>query len=166
MKRLVFGLLLLAALPAPAQAAYQDGLAAYDRGDYATAFREFEALARLGDATSQFNLGLMYQKGWGVPQHFAEAASWYLKAAEQGYARAHLELARMYDRGQGVRRDFARAYMWYSLAASALPAESEVWREATARRDHLGRYLSPGVLARAQDEALDVLRSEPGAEGE
>ena len=41
---------------------YQKGLDAYDRGDYATALREWEPLAKQGDAGAHFNLGVMFHK--------------------------------------------------------------------------------------------------------
>ncbi len=63
-------------------------LAAYQRGDYATALREWRALAEQGDAKAQFNLGIMYSNGQGVPQDYAEALQWYRKAAIQGHPKA------------------------------------------------------------------------------
>ena len=44
-----------------------EGVAAYNRGDYATAFSKFRNLAEQGNASAQFNLALMYDKGDGVP---------------------------------------------------------------------------------------------------
>jgi TPR repeat protein len=41
-----------------------------------------------GDAEAQFDLGLSYVLGWGVPQDYAIAGQWHEKAAAQGYARA------------------------------------------------------------------------------
>ncbi len=61
-------------------------MAAYQRGDYATAIRKFRPLAEQGNAEAQFNLGGMYRQGRGVPQDDAEAMKWYRKAAEQGDA--------------------------------------------------------------------------------
>ena len=46
------------------------------------------ARAEQGDAEAQFNLGVMYSNGEGVPQDDAEAVRWYRLAAAQGYARA------------------------------------------------------------------------------
>ena len=40
--------------------------------------------AELGDADAQYNLGVMYSEGHGVPQSNAEAKVWFEKAAEQG----------------------------------------------------------------------------------
>ena len=48
---------------AVAVAGLDDGVAAYKRGDYAIALKEFRALASEGDAIAQNNLGVMYEKG-------------------------------------------------------------------------------------------------------
>ncbi|EQD66988.1 Sel1 domain protein repeat-containing protein, partial [mine drainage metagenome] len=62
------------------------GMAAYRSGEYATALADFRAAAGKGVAEAQFGLGLMYDKGHGVPQNYAEALKWYRRAAQQGYA--------------------------------------------------------------------------------
>lgn len=49
------------------------GLRAAQEGDFATALKEWTPLAEQGDAAAQFNLGLMYATGQGVPQDDAEA---------------------------------------------------------------------------------------------
>ena len=46
--------------------------------------------------------------GQGVPQDYAEAVTWYRKAAEQGDADAQYNLGVMYAKGQGVPQDYAR----------------------------------------------------------
>ncbi len=117
MKRLVLavGVLLLTSLPVEAD--YQAGLDAYDRGDYATALREWRPLAEQGNADAQFYLGVMYRDGQGVPQNDAEAVQWYRKAAEQGDASAQYKLGIGYGKGQGVPQDDAEAAKWYRKAA-------------------------------------------------
>ncbi len=51
------------------------------------------------DADAQF-LGLLYNKeGHGVPQDYAQAAQWFLKAANQNNADAQLNLGRLYYNG-------------------------------------------------------------------
>ena len=40
--------------------------------------------AEQGDAVAQFNLGVSYANGDGVPENDAEAVRWYRMAAEQG----------------------------------------------------------------------------------
>ncbi|MSR43556.1 MAG: hypothetical protein EXS19_05920, partial [Pedosphaera sp.] len=37
-----------------------------------------------GDASAQYNLGVMYANGLGVPKDEVEAVKWYRKAADQG----------------------------------------------------------------------------------
>ena len=59
-------------------------LKAYEQGDYATAHKEWLALAQGGDAFAQYALGGMYQHGQGVPQDYKEAVKWYRLAAEHG----------------------------------------------------------------------------------
>ena len=50
---------------------------------------------------AQFNLGVMYEKGRGVPQDDAEAVKWYRLAAEQGNAYAQINLGAMYRQRPG-----------------------------------------------------------------
>jgi hypothetical protein len=71
---------------------FQKGLSAYKSGDYTTAIREFTELAEQGNASAQFNLGVMYAEGQGVPQDYKQAEKWYTKAAEQGNASAQSNL--------------------------------------------------------------------------
>ena len=80
-----------------AYADFQAGLAAYDQGDYATALNEFLPLAQQGDAKAQFNMGILYEKGQGVPQDFQEDFLWYYLAAEQGDAPTQNDLGLLYE---------------------------------------------------------------------
>jgi TPR repeat protein len=110
--------LALALSAAPASAGtVDDAVAAYNRGDYADAMRLIRPLAEQGDAKAQYNLGLMYDIGKGVPQDDAEAVKWYSKAAEQGNAWAQDNLGVMYAKGNGVPQDDVEAVKWYRKAA-------------------------------------------------
>ena len=132
---LTFGLLTLLISISMAVTAYsgqfEDADAAYERGDYATAYRLFKPMAQQGHAESQYNLGGMYAEGRGVPQDYGEATKWFRKAAEQGNAMAQYNLGGMYFRGQGVPRDFVLAHMWFNLSVSRVPASEGEKREAT-----------------------------------
>jgi uncharacterized protein len=90
---------------------------AYERGYYETAFSQYWRLAEQGDATAQFNLGVMYDQGRGVTQDDQEAVKWYRLAAEQGDATAQINLGVMYANGRGVTQDDQEAVKWYRLAA-------------------------------------------------
>ena len=96
---------------------YQKGLEAYKKGDYASALREFRALAEQGDAKAQYNLGVMYGNGEGVTQDDKEAVKWYRKSAEQGNAIAQYNLGVMYANGEGVTQDYKEAVKWYRKSA-------------------------------------------------
>ena len=95
----IIGFLLIGILfwPLLVLADYESGYAAYARGDYRTAYREWRPLAEQGDAQAQYNLGTMYETGKGVPGDDTEAVKWYRLAAEKGYLEAQLRLGVMYD---------------------------------------------------------------------
>jgi TPR repeat protein len=105
---------------------FDDAVAAYERGDYATAFRLMKPFAEKGDAKSQHNLGVMYDYGRGVQQNYTEAMKWYRKAAEQGLPDAQHNLGVMYEKGQGVPQNFTEAAKWYRRAAEQGLPESQV----------------------------------------
>ena len=89
----VVGALLFSA--GSAWADWDDNWAAYERGDYATALREWRPLAEQSDAGAQNDLGVMYDTGWGIPENDAEAVKWYRKAAERGHAQAQYDVGVM-----------------------------------------------------------------------
>ena len=60
----------------------------------------YRLAAEQGDAVAQFNLGVMYDEGDGVPQDYATALKWYRLAAEQGHADAQQQY------GELVLQDF------------------------------------------------------------
>ena len=60
-----------------------DADAAYQRGDYATAYRLWLPLAQQGSSTAQQNIGRLYERGEGVPQDQQAAMEWYRKEADQ-----------------------------------------------------------------------------------
>jgi TPR repeat protein len=96
---------------------FKTGLDAYNRGDFATALQEWQPIAEKGDPHAEYNLGLLYARGQGVPQDYAQAAQWYQKAAEQGVGAAQYNLGVMYANGQGVKADPQEASKWFLKAA-------------------------------------------------
>ena len=113
---MVFGVF-LASAGVSWSADYLTGLTAYRGGDYATALRELTSLAEQGDAVAQYNLGVLYRDGQGVPQDYKTAVKWTRLAAEQGDADAQYNLGSMYRKGQGVLQDYKTARKWYRLSA-------------------------------------------------
>ncbi len=148
MRHAIIAVLLLAALSGTAVAGpFEDAVSARERGDYATALREFRVLAEQGYVKAQHNLGLMYNNGEGVPQDNAEAVKWYRKAAEQGYSVAQYTLGFLYGRGVGVPQDYIQAHMWFNLAG----AQGDNY----AYRDIIAKSMTAAQIAEAQKLARE-----------
>ncbi len=109
---------------------FQDGLNAYDKGDYKTAFKEWQYLAESGDYVAQINLANLYVIGKGVERDISKAINWYEKAAkferktwnistsERTYF-AHKRLGFLYS-NHFVQKypDLNKALDWYGYAAN------------------------------------------------
>ncbi|MBT5112385.1 MAG: sel1 repeat family protein, partial [Rhodospirillales bacterium] len=98
------------------------------------------------------NLGLMYNKGLGVPQDYKAAVKWYRLATEQGHASAQGNLGKMYAKGQGVPQDNIYAHMWWNIAAST------GLKTAIKNRDIVAKRMTPSQLKKAQDLARECVR--------
>ena len=81
-------------------------------------FAETKKKAEAGDAQAQYNLGVMYYSGEGVPKDATKAVEWFEKAATQGYAAAQLTLGWMFAKGNGVPKDAVKAIEWWEKAAA------------------------------------------------
>jgi uncharacterized protein len=134
-----------------AQAAPESGYAAYRRGDYQTAWHILRPLAENGDARAQFNVGVMYSEGQGVPQDHAEAGKWYRLSAGQGYAQAQYNLGLWYARAEGTSQDDVRAHMWFNLAATRFPHSDILSRSAAIKnRDTVASRMTDDQIVQAQ----------------
>ena len=71
---------------------WEDGMAAYNRGDYVPAIQVFRAMAAQGNAKAQSVLGAMYRRGQGVARSPVRAFVWFSRAAARGDVRAKAEL--------------------------------------------------------------------------
>ena len=133
-------------------AAFDDGLAAFVRADYATAIRHWEPLAEAGNADAQYNLGSMYENGQGAARDYTAAVRFYRRAAAQGHPDAQYNLAKLYESGNGVTQDSVRAYVWFAVSAN-ISLNGMLWSgiAALTSRDVLAARLPPDqlVVARA-----------------
>lgn len=92
-------------------------------------FAETQLLAEyVGLPEHEHALARAYYEGKGVPRDYAQAAKWFLKAANQGLAQSQHQLAIMYGRGEGVDRDHVKAVTWHRKAAQQgyVPAQFEL----------------------------------------
>jgi TPR repeat protein len=150
MKKLACTLLLLSS--ALVQAGFDEGLVAANKGDYQTAFKEWEPLAEQGYASAQFNLGIMYDNGQGIAQNYTQALYWYNKAAAQGFASAQYNLGVMYAMGKGIPQNYKIAYILFNLAASNGSNDTE-------NRDKVLTKLSPATIEDAQRITMQLHNS-------
>jgi TPR repeat protein len=152
MQRFLFAVFLIVTCTTGAAAGpYEDATSALQRENYALAARLFRPLAEQGNVDAQFNLGLLYGVGQGVPQDYQESVKWYRLAAKQGNAGAQGQLAVRYANGQGVPKDFIRAHMWSNLAATALSGNEG--KAATGIRDRVASKMSTAHIEKAQEMA-------------
>ena len=128
-----------------------DAKTAYDAGDYEQAAKLYSPLAKKGNAEAQYNLGVMYRAGRGVPQDYKEARKWYRLAAEQGNALAQFNLGWMYASGKGVPQDYVQSHMWFNIAIAN--ADSEARKEFIVDRDSMAKSMTANQIAKAQELA-------------
>ncbi len=126
----------------PAAADFEAGLEAYGRGDHRAAFETWSADAAQGDPVAQWLVGNMLLSGeGGAGPDPAAAASFYERAASQGYVEAQVSLGTLYRLGRGVAQDYRSALTWlYEAAAKKHP---------TAQMD-LGDLFLSGVPGEVQ----------------
>jgi hypothetical protein len=140
---------------------------AYDRANYTTALKVWLPRANEGDKVAQTYVGEIYEKGLGTAPDYPAAASWYQKAAAQGYSRALIDLGFLYEQGLGVSKDPAMALKLYRKAAGlegsiALDAPTPPnQEEVKALREELER--TRRELDKARQE-LDQQRMKSGSE--
>tara|TARA_A100001037_G_scaffold254594_1_gene239762 strand:+ start:39 stop:530 length:492 start_codon:yes stop_codon:yes gene_type:complete len=143
---------LLGSVGLSASADFQKGLTAAKSGDFATALREWTPLGKQGDADAQYNLGVMYTNGKGVPRDNKTAVKWYRLAAEQGIVDAQGNLGVMYGIGRGVIQDNVYAHMWGNIAASNGSENGGKLRDLVAKR------MTPADISAAQKLARECIR--------
>lgn len=122
--RWLAGVLLVTGLAGPAAAVdtgkiFDDGVVAYERGDYAAAWFSFWSLANRGDAAAQFNLSRLYHFGYGVEQDLVQSRRWLERAARQNHSAAVFSLGQYYHLGLGGPVDLPAARALYETAAEA-----------------------------------------------
>ena len=131
---------------------FDKGLKAAQSGDFKTALIEWTPLAEQGDVDAQYNLGLMYSKGEGVPQNDKTAVKWHTKAAKQGNAKAQYSLAVYYYLGGPVPVSYLRSYMWTNLSEYN-GNELGFWKET------LTKVLTSTQIVNAQEMSIRCLES-------
>ena len=130
-------LALLVAVPARAEIGIDEAVAAYERGELATARSAFTRLARNGLPAAQYNLAVMHLRGEVPKAKAGDALRLMTRAAQAGFVTAIYGLGQMHELGQGgLPVDLVAANRWYERAADAGSVDGQV---AIATAYYLGR---------------------------
>ena len=126
---------------------------AYDRANYASAFKVWLPRAKDGDPEAQNIVGQIFEKGLGQPADYKAAFDWYKKSAEQGNGEAQLNLGHLYEKGLGTSADMEAANKWYRKASGL---------------DTAGLQFTPAVgdtrMAAAQPAIQPIAQTQPVAQ--
>jgi len=129
-----------------AHAGVKEALAAQQRGDYETARKEFEALAKEGDDRAMISLGLMYHTGEGVKQDYGKAMDWYVQAFKKGNGDGYSNIGVMYRDGLGVETNRSIAYaLFYIVHMRGLGDDSTQIR-AGRNLDKTAKLMKPADI--------------------
>jgi TPR repeat protein len=150
MKRLTTITILCLILATTAWARYDEGKAAYDRGDYATALRVLRPLAEEGDPRAQNKLAVMYLRGHGVPQDNVEALAWFQTAADQGFEKARYNFRMMQEKVLGI-----------STLARSTPIHEDFRIQLGAFREKAHAVKEAGRVNRVYKSVLGRMKIEP-----
>jgi TPR repeat protein len=89
----------------------------YGSSETAQAVEWFRKAAAQNYAPAEFQMGQLYDFGFGVGQSDVDALAWYRKAAQHGSAAAQRTMGDFYRKGRAVAADAVEAARWYQLAA-------------------------------------------------
>lgn len=94
------------------------------QNDYKNAVQQYRTCAKLGSADCQFNLGVLYAYGYGVPQNTQEAYAWMGTAIKQGTGNAAF---RESDRSVYKKIEARISKQGYEALENAKSRESEYY---------------------------------------
>ncbi|MDX8389158.1 MAG: tetratricopeptide repeat protein [Mariprofundaceae bacterium] len=100
------------------QQPYEEGIKALKAKNIVAAAPFFQLAAKEGNRAGQYQLGLLYARGAGVPQDFAKAHQLFEKSAMQGYPKSFYQLGEMFVYGDGVEVNYAEALAWFWIGTS------------------------------------------------
>jgi hypothetical protein len=126
MRKLILAALFAAAATSAAFAGpFENGAAAFKRGDYQGAMNDWRNIAAT-DAMVQNNIGIMYKDGKGVGRDYSLSVQWFSRSAANGNSFGQNNLGGMYRDGLGVQRDYTRAATFFRAGAQQGNAGAQV----------------------------------------
>jgi TPR repeat protein len=73
--------------------------------------------AKGGCMEGQYNLGVLFHKGEGMPKDEKQSLAWFEKAADSGYPDAQFSIGLLYEKGKDMPKNEAVAQAWFKKAA-------------------------------------------------
>ncbi|MGC4072545.1 MAG: TonB family protein [Nibricoccus sp.] len=98
------------------------GIAAEDnetKPDYEAAAKWYQRASSGGSGAADWQLGMLYETGEGVPQSYDQARACYERAVERGIEAANMRLGLFYLEGWGVKPDRAKMLSLITRAADS-----------------------------------------------
>lgn len=141
--------------PTSVFAGLKEGQAAYKKGDFALAAKEFKPLAQQGNPKAQYKLGILYTTGQGVRQDYQEAIKWFRLSLEQGESGGQNNLGAMYESGYGVKANRVAAYALYNLSHDVDSAKDN---PAFTNRSRIAKTMSKKEIEDAQSLTREMLK--------
>ena len=119
--------------------------------DFARAKDYYEHGAALGGSRSAFSLGVMYERGQGVPLNRKQATVWYLQSVRMGHGWAYHKMAQTLEEGWSGTPSIVGAYSWYAaLATNKKVGGGEASRAAIKKIEELRPKMTPAQITQAQ----------------
>jgi TPR repeat protein len=126
------------------------GMREFQRGNYASAKDRWEVAAYWGQKVAQYNLGLMYYKGVGVPVDRPRGVAWIALSSERGEPALRDALARTYatlapdevERANALWNDELKPRYGDKVA---MPRALSLWRadHVMTTGSHTGHVIGP-----------------------
>jgi hypothetical protein len=114
--------------------------------DYKEALKWYKLSAAQGNAEAQYELGGIYQQGYGVVlQDYKEAIRWYKLSAEQGYGPAQNGLGNIFK----ILQEYTKSHKWYNIAGA------NGFKDALNSRDMVEEEMTPTQIIKAQKLAKE-----------
>lgn len=110
------------------------------------------AKAQSGDPAAQNSLG-DYYSALNSPEGYTQSASWYRKAADQGYPKAQYSLGIAYCWHEGVPQDYVQAYVWLDIAIAGKVDDQNHWLNYAAS------HLTADQISQAEEQAKKWLQA-------
>ena len=149
--------------PPPQSERFQQGVVAYDKGDFEAAFKIWLPLAQQADLAAMRNVGLMLREGKGTARDPKRALWFYEEAGSKGFTLAQINAAFMHMNGDGVPKNLEAAAFWFHAASLAGSPIAEynlavLYERGTGVEKNIGMALGWYAIAARNGSKLAVDR--------